>query len=321
MDPLISLVVIGSSLGVIQNGQTTRLGQLTSFLFAATYIHIVRIIVSTIYFCFTETTAYETPIYTYLGGFLIAFAIYSIGITTEIIGSALTIICVLSSKLILSALIDHFGWFGMPVNQLNASKCVVLLISVLAVLLVSLDSTKIKNEVTENGESSPLIQDTTSIPQREYEQATIILMVIVALLNGVSFTAGSTMLGAMGHYTSVGYASLISSILGFICFLSLFLFDFYIRCNRFKVKTLFAEAEWWLFWIGWPGAIYGIITIYLLPVFGASVFFGVHNSCQILTAIVLDKYGAFGSPKKEPNVIGIIGALTMLISTILLKIL
>jgi bacterial/archaeal transporter family-2 protein len=62
------------------------------------------------------------------GGLIVAFYLYSVARLAPALGAANTILLIMVAQLTTSALIDHFGWLGMPVHRLDAWRTVGLLL-------------------------------------------------------------------------------------------------------------------------------------------------------------------------------------------------
>jgi transporter family-2 protein len=324
MSYLMGLVALSSCLVTIQNGQNARLGTISSPLFSAACIYLIQIFVSGIFYIFYQIDSFEAPLWAYLGGPIMAIFIISIGITTEILGQALSISCMLTTQMIMGAVVDNFGLFGIPVLKLTIVRTILIAISILAVILISFDPTKKQGKVFPGIETDAVVnivakeeREGMKIPKRQTHIKRSV-MVAVALSNGILLTVGSSIIGALGNFTSGSYSSFLSSVLGFSIILVLLIIDTFVMKNTFSFTLMFKKAEWWVYLIGWAGGLYTIVLSYLLPGFGASLFFGISNSFQIITAMVCDHFGLFGVAKSKVTTLGFLGAIAIMISTILL---
>lgn len=79
----------------------------------------------------------HTPLKFYLGGILIAFYVLSITWIAPKIGVGNAIFLVLLGQLIASALVDHYGWFGVPQSSLSLHRCFGIALMLIGLLLVS----------------------------------------------------------------------------------------------------------------------------------------------------------------------------------------
>lgn len=77
----------------------------------------------------------QTPLKFYLGGFLVAFYVPSITWIAPKIGVGNAIFLVLLGQLIASALVDHYGWFGVPQSSLTLYRCFGIALMVIGLLL------------------------------------------------------------------------------------------------------------------------------------------------------------------------------------------
>ena len=58
----------------------------------------------------------------WLGGFCGAFFVAALIILTPQLGVALTLGLTIAGQIGFSLLVDHYGWFGLPVQEVNLSK-------------------------------------------------------------------------------------------------------------------------------------------------------------------------------------------------------
>lgn len=70
------------------------------------------------------------PLYAYFVGFLGVALVITSSLSTAHIGAALTMALSVAGQLLSSAVIDHFGWFQVPVNKFRLRRipafCVIL---------------------------------------------------------------------------------------------------------------------------------------------------------------------------------------------------
>ena len=72
--------------------------------------------------------AFHQPLWMWLGGILSAFIVLSITFAAPKIGVAATIGLVITGNLIVAALIDRFGWFGVEQIPLEWTRVVGILL-------------------------------------------------------------------------------------------------------------------------------------------------------------------------------------------------
>jgi transporter family-2 protein len=76
------------------------------------------------------------PWWMYLGGFLGAFYVVASVILTPRLGAATTIGLFLAGQVVASIGIDHFGWFGVPVQQATIPRILGALLIIVGVAIV-----------------------------------------------------------------------------------------------------------------------------------------------------------------------------------------
>lgn len=78
----------------------------------------------------------QAPWYAWLGGVVGAFYVVSTVVASPKIGIAMFLALVIGGQLIMSMLIDHFGWLGMPEKQINVWRLAGLVLIVAGVMLI-----------------------------------------------------------------------------------------------------------------------------------------------------------------------------------------
>lgn len=78
---------------------------------------------------------YGAPRWWMLGGLVVAFYVIAITTIGPIIGVGQAVFLVLLGQVLSTALIDHFGWLGMPVSKLSIQKVLGLCLIVLGIFL------------------------------------------------------------------------------------------------------------------------------------------------------------------------------------------
>lgn len=103
-------------------------------------IHVVGLVtISTLLLVKKEKVklSKKIPIYMYCGG-LVGVVLTLVNITTiNAVGVALTTALAVFGQLIFSALIDHFGWFGMKKYPFNKKKIIGFLIIFIGLIVMS----------------------------------------------------------------------------------------------------------------------------------------------------------------------------------------
>ena len=78
----------------------------------------------------------SAPWWMYLGGFLGAFYVVASVVLTPRLGAATTIGLFLAGQVVASIGIDHFGWFGVPVQSASIPRLLGALLIIVGVAVV-----------------------------------------------------------------------------------------------------------------------------------------------------------------------------------------
>lgn len=87
----------------------------------------------------------NTKTYLFSGGMMVAFYIVSVTILIPKFGVGNTILFVVCAQMVSSAIIDHFGLFGVPVRAVSWLRFFGLIVIFIGLILVQLGASKSPN--------------------------------------------------------------------------------------------------------------------------------------------------------------------------------
>jgi bacterial/archaeal transporter family-2 protein len=85
---------------------------------------------------FQASMARETQWYHWVGGLIGAVYVTGIIVLIPRLGAGLAFALIVSGQLIMSVLMDHYGWMGIPVNPISWTKMLGFVLLVAGVLLI-----------------------------------------------------------------------------------------------------------------------------------------------------------------------------------------
>ncbi|ALC83853.1 MULTISPECIES: DMT family transporter [Bacillus] len=83
-----------------------------------------------------DRSAFTKPWWIWTGGALGVVLVLANVILMPKIGSALTVGLLLAGQLIMAVLIDHFGWFNLPVHEISLPRIVGIVLILVGIFLV-----------------------------------------------------------------------------------------------------------------------------------------------------------------------------------------
>src|SRR4030095_6236991 len=83
-----------------------------------------------------QTQLLSAPLYSYLGGIIVATYVVMITILAPRIGVGTAIGLIVTGQIICAIIIDHFGFFNVPVQQLSLSRSLGALLMIAGIYLV-----------------------------------------------------------------------------------------------------------------------------------------------------------------------------------------
>ncbi len=132
------LLVSGICLGLMVslNGMLATDFNLFEVSFLVHIIGAVMLIVSAVLIQKQKIKLTGAPRYVYLVGFLGVAMIVTTSLSTTYIGAALTMVLSITAQIISSAVVDHFGWFNVPVNKFSLRRIPAFAIILTGLLLM-----------------------------------------------------------------------------------------------------------------------------------------------------------------------------------------
>ena len=81
--------------------------------------------------------AVEAPKWSLLGGVLGVIYLTSIVISVPFVGVGVTMVAVIIGQLVMSMVIEHFGWLGSKKTRINKEKIMAVISMIIALILVN----------------------------------------------------------------------------------------------------------------------------------------------------------------------------------------
>lgn len=229
-----------------------------------------------------------------LGGLMGAMAFTINVLLLPHLGSVQTIIMPLLGQIIMSMLIDNFGWFNLPVDKFGFLRLISVIALLIGVLLVIY--TKDEHDQTHQGIKLP--------------------WQLLGILAGFCLAIQTSSNGALGKVLGVplraGVWSFASGSVILVCAVGILEHDF-----QHYLRAVGKGSRWWI-WIGGPlGATYAFTNLYLAPILGAGVTIILTILGNIMGSLVIDNFGLLGTLKKPVTIRQLLGLAIMIAGIIL----
>ena len=230
----------------------------------------------------------------YLGGIMGAFAFTVNILLLPRLGAVQTVIMPLLGQIVMSMLIDNFGWFNLPVSKFNLIRLIGIVALLAGVLLVVYQKEKRSNR------NSP-------IPWQ-----------VLGILAGFALAIQTASNGALGKAThfpiTAGIFSMFSGAIIMIVVVGL------IQRNLTHLTRAIGHGNRWWIWIGGPlGALYLLGSLLLAPIIGAGTTIVLTILGNIVGGLIIDKYGLIGTPKRPVGLRQYTGLVVMIGGIALIK--
>lgn len=247
-------------------------------------------------------TLSNLPWWGYLGG-IIGMVCLTINIFLfPVLGSVQTVIIPMVGQILMSVVIDNFGWFDAKTSPLTLTKLLGLVLVIAGIMITialpSILAAKKYNVKTARNSKKTIWQ-------------------IIALLDGFAFSIESTI---NGHVGVVLKSPISSAFLTFII-ASVILIIINLGQGNFKnmayIKT--THTPWWNFFGGIIGGTNIFINAFLVPRIGIGLATILGLLGQISISLVVDNWGFLGAEIKKVDKLQISGILTIIMGIVAIE--
>jgi transporter family-2 protein len=227
----------------------------------------------------SATAVSDLPWWAWGGG-----AIGAIGLTGSIVlfpklGGVLTVLMPMIGQILMSILIDSFGWFGTAPIPFGTGRVVGLLLVTTGLLLYMRE--KLRHQRLSGG---------TGMSQR-----TVVGWSLLGVFFGLSLALQPVMNGRLGMAISSSiHAAFISFVFSTVILVALVLL---LPAERRNIPLVFStKRPWW----SWTGGLIGayFVTVYALvtPLMGVGLVTLTGIFGMLLSSTLIDRRGLFGTP-------------------------
>ncbi len=286
-----------------EHAESPYASSLISFLFGTALLLLLTIIIEGHLFPSIETLQ-SMEWWAYLGGALGIYVVLSAILVFPRIGGVQTVAIPIFGQMLMSLLIDYFGWFAMdkrPLSLINILGLIILVIGIVFTVILP-DYLEKKHLAT---------------AEKHMKKSGKLFWQILALLSGFCLAIQPAVNGHLGIGISSGIqAALISFLIGTILLIAINV----ILKQMTSVKMAFQKkAPWWFYMGGFLGALYVFFALVITPEIGTGAFVIFVLIGQMIVSLLIDNYGLLRSRVRKVSMIQIIGLIVMLIGAGIVK--
>ena len=286
-----------------EHAESPYASSLISFLFGTALLLLLTIIIEGHLFPSLETLQ-SMEWWAYLGGALGIYVVLSAILVFPRIGGVQTVAIPIFGQMLMSLLIDYFGWFAMdkrPLSLINILGLIILVIGIVFTVILP-DYHEKKHLAT---------------AEKHMKKSGKLFWQILALLSGFCLAIQPAVNGHLGIGISSGIqAALISFLIGTILLIAINV----ILKQMTSVKMAFQKkAPWWFYMGGFLGALYVFFALVITPEIGTGAFVIFVLIGQMIVSLLIDNYGLLRSRVRKVSMIQIIGLIVMLICAGIVK--
>ncbi|MDF0012634.1 DMT family transporter [Staphylococcus pseudintermedius] len=240
---------------------------------------------------------YHFDYYWYVGGLMGVIYLTGNMILLPRIGASLTVVTTITGQILMSVLIDTFGWFNVDVQALHVMKVLGIVLLLIGIILMNLQ--KNAKQLAQSGHNGPWM----------------LVGMIIGFTPPIQ-TAINSHLGQTLH--SPFFASLVSFTVGASALIILTL----MLHRHVKIHTTSEQhgpLKWWHFIGGALGVIFVTTNIILTPVIGVTFTLITVMVGQIIMGLLIDHFGLFGVPHRHITKQRLLGFMLIIIAIIIIQ--
>ncbi|MFT8537465.1 DMT family transporter [Bifidobacterium aquikefiri] len=243
----------------------------------------------------------QQPWWIWIGGILGVVYLTGNIVLFPHLGAAQTVIMPVVGQLIMSMLIDNFGWFGLPRHTLTLVRVVGGIVVLFGVVLV----------VFTNSSAGTL-------KTAETRHASLVLpWQIAGICTGMLSAAQTAINGHLGTVLqSPEKAAFISFLVGTVALLLIVA----IYEHGIHIRPAFSTHNPWWIWLGGViGSLFVLGNAYLVPEIGTGLTVVIVLFGMIAGGLVIDSLGWLGARRIKVKAIQLVGILILVCGVVLIK--
>lgn len=303
------LLILGLVAGAVIPVQTSINSRLSRFTQSSLYASAISFTVGTLLLVILNfilnphlLTAeafghYHFDYYWYVGGLMGVIYLTGNMILLPRIGASLTVVTTITGQILMSVLIDTFGWFNVDVQALHVMKVLGIVLLLIGIILMNLQ--KNAKQLAQSGHNGPWM----------------LSGMIIGFTPPIQ-TAINSHLGQTLH--SPFFASLVSFTVGASALIILTL----MLHRHVKIHTTSEQhgpLKWWHFIGGALGVVFVTTNIILTPVIGVTFTLITVMVGQIIMGLLIDHFGLFGVPHRHITKQRLLGFMLIIIAIIIIQ--
>jgi transporter family-2 protein len=245
----------------------------------------------------------QQPWWLWFGGVTAAFALTTNVLLFPILGSIQTTVLPVVGQILMSLIIDQLGLFHSPKVPLNVIKLSGVIILILGMLL----ATKM---IRRKDEFEQRVNKATS--QRGWQ--------ILGVLAGALLAVQAAINGYLGAVlNSPVHGAMISFLIAFVILMVISLGTKQPILKGVTVAVHHTHKESWIWSGGLLGSSYVFLSAWLVPKLGTGQVIIIALFGQLVFSMLIDQFGWFKANVNRISRLQIIGAIAMLLGTVMVK--
>lgn len=245
----------------------------------------------------------EQPWWLWIGGFLGVIYVTGNIILFPRLGSVQTVIMPVLGQIIMSMLIDDFGWFGLAQHSFDWIRGVGSLLILGGIILAVLADQQLEKQKSKSTDNVKL--------------GTLLPWQISGVLLGM---CNATQTAINGHLGEVIHSPIQSTFISFVIGMLTLLILTLLKDRSLGINQgLTSGQPWWIWTSGLFGSLFILGNAFLSPKIGTGLTVSIVLFGQIAGSLLIEKFGWLEAQQKPISKFKLIGLVIMLMGVLLIK--
>ncbi|ABJ56756.1 DMT family transporter [Oenococcus oeni] len=312
-------VIIGLSIGIglpMQTAINSRLrnafsspllSSMTSFTIGTIFLALVALLITHSLEIGVDLIKNQ-PWWIWVGGLLGVIYLTGNILLFPHLGGVQTVIMPIVGQIIMSMLIDNFGWFYSPTHALNIIRILGALLVLLGVFL-AISAQKLFSARKEIISDNSLLQNSNRNSQWFWRIGGIVTGMFSASQTAINGHLGTVLNSAVK-------AAFVSFLIGSI---ALWIIVAVVEHGYHFAPAFNRKFPWWIWIGGLIGALFVLGNAYLVPLIGTGFTVVIVLLGQITGSMLVDQFGWFAAKRNPIVPLQVLGIILMVIGIVLIK--
>lgn len=146
-----------------------------------------------------------------------------------------------------------------------------------------------------------------------------LLYLLISFIAGTLLSLQAGVNGQLRTHSGAIFATCASFLIGTLCLLTILAAACLMKTESFPSGAALRETKWWMWMGGLMGVFFIMASVVIPPKIGFATYYAILVAGQLLCAIVIDRFGLFGSIARAITPARICGVALIVVGAVLIR--